>query len=196
MSKKPERYTRQYFDEEAEKLRSRANESRLHNLRNKSVTSLDPQVRKFCVKVAEGYNPSDAARAAGFADPGKTGKDLMRRPTVRKALNVMIERTMQVSEITREDVIEGFKDAINIARQQSEAMGMIAGWREIGKMLGMYEAKVKVEITGGAGELQRQLQGMSDADLLKLVHERSQLLPPIEGELAEDGEFEEVEPRE
>ena len=53
-----------------------------------------------------------------------------------------------MSEITRDDVLEGFKDAIAIARTQSEPMTMIAGWREVGKMLGMYEAKLKIEITG------------------------------------------------
>ena len=185
---------RQKFEAEAAKLKERTTELKLNRIRNKSVQEIDPQARKFCMYMAEGKSGSDAARLAGYADPGKTAQLLMARPTVRRALNAMIERTMKVSEITRDDIIAGFQDAIAIARQQSESMGMIAGYREIGKMLGMYETKVKVEITGGAGELQRQLQGMSDAELLRLVHERSKLLPPIEGELAEDAEYAELIP--
>ena len=180
------------FEEEAQKLREQNNNRRLDRIRNKSVVALDPMTRKFCMKVAEGMTPSDAAVFCGFEDPGKAAQNLMRRPTVKKALNDMIERTMKQSEITREEVLEGFRDAINIARQQSEAMGMIAGWREIGKMLGMYETKVKVEITGGAKQIEQQLSGMSDADLLRLVHERSSLLNQINEEDIAEGEFEEV----
>lgn len=177
------------FEEDAQKLREQVAKRRLDRMRNESILKLDAPVRKFCMKVAEGMTPSDAAAYCGMVDPGKTAQDLMRRPTVKKALNVMIDRTMRMSEITREDVLEGFKDAIAIARTQSEPMTMIAGWREVGKMLGMYEAKLKIEVTGGAGELERQLAGMSDADLLRMVHDRSSLLPPIEGEVVEDGEF-------
>lgn len=180
---------RQRFEDEAEKLAAARTERRLQSSRQRSIRELDPQVRKFCVKVAEGRNPSDAAAAAGYDNPGAAAKNLMQRPAVRKALGIMIEKTMRYSEITRQDVIEGFKDAIDIARQQSEPMGMIAGWREIGKMLGMYETKVKVEITGGAGEVQRQLEGLSDAELLKFMRERNAIT--IEGEV-EDGQFEEA----
>jgi hypothetical protein len=183
------------FEEEATKLREQTKRRRLDCIRNKSIMTLDAPVRKFCMKVAEGMTPSDAAVFCGFEDPGKTAKQLMMRPTVKKALNVMIERTMKMSEITRDDVLDGFKDAIAIARTQSEPMTMIAGWREVGKMLGMYEAKLKIEITGGAGELERQLANMSDAELLRMVHARSSLLPPIEGEVVEDGEFTEEEPK-
>lgn len=178
------------FEDEAEELKRKTTERKLQSMRNKSIVEMDPQVRKFCVKVAEGRTPSDAAALAGFDDPGKMAKNLMARPAVRKALNLMIERTMANSEITRADVIAGFQDAIAIARQQSESMGMIAGYREIGKMLGMYETKVKVEITGGAQEVQRQLQGMSDSQLLEMIRQRNALT--IEGEAeAVDAEFEE-----
>lgn len=178
---------RSHFEAEAQKLREQGTAQRLSRMKNKSIVELEPEVRKFCVKVAEGMNPSDAAALCGYDDPGKTATHLMRRPQVRRALNEMIERTMKISEITRNDVIEGFKDAIAISRQQSEAMGMIAGWREIGKMLGMYETKIKVEVTGGASEVERQLKSLPDEELLRMVHERSALLPDIE-----DAEFEEV----
>lgn len=193
LATKPPRNSKARFEAEAEELKQKTKQVRLDRITSNSIVSLDPQARKFCVKVAEGHNPSEAARLAGYDDPGKMAGNLMKRPTVKKALNIMIDRTMKMSEITREDVIEGFKDAIGIARMQSESMGMISGWREIGRMLGMYETKVKVEITGGAGEMERQLKGMSDADLLKLIHDRSAVLPPLEGELADDGEFTEVD---
>lgn len=185
--KKPLVYDKEYFELEAEKLEAKKTERRLTANQNRSVRSLDPQVRKFCVKVAEGKTPSDAALLAGFDEPGVAAQKLMKRPAVKKALNAMIDKTMELSEMRREDVLNGFKDAIDIARQQSDAAPMIAGWREIGKMLGMYETKVKVEITGGGTELERQIKGLSDAELLAMVHQHSNLLSN-----AIDGEFEEV----
>lgn len=177
--------TKEDFEREAEEHRQRCQKRKLDRMRHESVVNLDPTLRKFCMHIAEGKSSSDAAALCGYDDPGKTAVALLKRTDVRRALNVMIQKTVRMSEITREDVIEGFKDAIAIARQQSEAMGMIAGYREIGKMLGMYETKVKVEITGGAGEIQRQLQGKSDAELLRLISERNALT-------IEDAEFEEV----
>jgi hypothetical protein len=182
-----EKYSKEHFELEKEKLRMQQEERKAKAERVRSVAELDPQVRKFCIKIAEGKSPSDAALLAGYEEPGLAAKQLMRRPGVKRALNGMIQRTMEISEVTREEVIEGFKDAISIARQQSDAAPMIAGWREIGKMLGMYETKVKVEVTGGGTEIERQLKGMSDADLLALIAKRSSLL-----EEAIDGEFEEV----
>ena len=187
MTKKPKDLSeaRKRFEKEAEELREQNSKRKLERSSHNTVLALEPMERKFCALMAEGITASDAAHRAGYADPGKAAKQLLQRPPIRRALNYMIERTMQNSEITREDIIAGFQDAISIARQQSEAMTMIAGYREIGRMLGMYEAKVKIEVSGPATEIQRQLQGMSDADLLKLIHERSAVLPPLEGEYAE-----------
>lgn len=185
--------TKEDFEKEAERHREVCQKRKLDRMRHESVLNLDPTLRKFCMHIAEGKSSADAASLCGYEDPGKTAKTLLRRTDVRKALNVMIRKTIRMSEITREDIIEGFKDAIAIARQQSEAMGMIAGYREIGKMLGMYETKVKVEITGGASEIQRQLQGKSDAELLRLIQERSAIALPKELTEIEEGEFEEVQ---
>jgi len=176
--------SKEVFEKAAQKLSDKNAARKRHT----SVLKLEPQERAFCSNMADGMNKSDAAAAAGYENPGRAALSLVRRPVIQKALNTMIEKTMQRAEITRDDVIDGFKDAIDIARMQSEAMGMISGWREIGKMLGMYETKVKVVIEGGANEIQRHLQGMSDADLLKLMHANSAILPPIEGELADDAD--------
>lgn len=187
MAKNP-RHTKAYFEEQ-DALRKKENARHKETvLRNKSATQLEPEVRKFCTLVAEGKSPGDAAEIVGFEEPGKVAAQLMQRPAVQKALAHMIRRTMEVSETTREDVIAGFKDAIAIARQQSDAGPMIAGWREIGKMLGMYETKVKVEITGGGGEIERQLKGKSDEELLALIQQNSLVMDD-----AIDADFEEVD---
>ena len=117
--------TKEDFEREAEEHRQRCQKRKLDRMRHESVVNLDPTLRKFCMHIAEGKSSSDAASLCGYDDPGKTAVALLKRTDVRRALNVMIQKTVRMSEITREDVIEGFKDAIAIARQQSEAMGMI-----------------------------------------------------------------------
>lgn len=151
----------------------------------KTILEMEPNIREFCLLMAEGKSSHDAAYLAEFPNPAADAKKLLQRSDVRSAMRYLYQRTMEKSEISREDVIAGFKDAIDIARMQSEAMPMIAGWREIGKMLGMYEAKkVEVTIQGDAQAVAKQLQGMSDKDLLKQITDSSNII---------EGEFEEMD---
>lgn len=162
---------------------------KLQRTRAKSLMDLDPMEREFCIRVAQGQSPVDAAAGANFPTPAADAKKLMNRVGVQRALRTLFEKNMEISEVTREEIIHGFRDAIAIARQMADPRTMIAGYRELGLMHGMYEAKVKIEITGGAAQIAAQLQTKSDAELLKVIQENSRILSAEEIEGAEDAEY-------
>lgn len=74
------------------------------------------------------------------------------------------------THITKEDVIEGFRTAIDQAVLITDPMAQIAGWREIGKMLG-YDAPTEVHITlsTDSNALKKQIKSMSDDKLVELL---------------------------
>lgn len=73
-------------------------------------------------------------------------------------------------KITKEDVVQGYKEAVDRARVLGEPAVEIMGWKEISKILG-YDAPTKVDINISASidVMQTQVRGMDDASLAKLI---------------------------
>lgn len=111
-----------------------------------------------------------AARMAGYEDPGVTGYRLMRNPKVQRAIAEARREYAIASGMTKQKVIDGFSEAIDLGRIKGDPISMIAGWREIGKMCGFYEpTKTKVEVSVQGQVLIQRLNSMSDEELLKLA---------------------------
>jgi len=145
---------------------------------------LNDMEAKFVQHMSAGLPQTGSARAAGYADPLKAGKHLMKRPNVLAAVLTERRKTEEHNQMTRKRVMDGFLEAITLARLQADAISMISGWREIAKMCGYYEAvKHKLEITVQGQMMQTQLQAMSDEELLRLadsggnVHEGEVVAP-------------------
>ncbi|MDR3453020.1 MAG: hypothetical protein P4L96_09475 [Rhodoferax sp.] len=69
-----------------------------------------------------------------------------------------------------EDVRAGLLEAVAYARAQMNPMAMISGFREIGKMLGLYAPQVKGVEASADGEVEmNRLNSLSDADLLAVI---------------------------
>lgn len=67
-------------------------------------------------------------------------------------------------------MLAGLLEAVEQARAQSNPMGMIAGLREIGKMLGFYAPEVKKVDLNVAGQVElKRMNQMSDAELLAMI---------------------------
>jgi hypothetical protein len=91
---------------------------------------------------------------------------------------------MTSAQITRADVIDGFMEAINIARLAADPASMIKGWSETAKVLGLYAPEVKkIEMSMNQQRLQSKFESMSDADLVDIIEGRTPLT--IEGEVVE-----------
>lgn len=112
---------------------------------------------------------SAALRMAGYAPNPSTGTALMKNPKVQRAIAEERRAYAIASGMTKQKVIDGFSEAIDLGRIKGDAIAMIAGWREIGKMCGFYEpTKTKVEVSVQGQVLIQRLNSMSDEELLQL----------------------------
>lgn len=115
-------------------------------------------------------NQTAAARQAGFNQPGTSANALMRNPKVLAAIAEERLEYAKASGMTKSKVIEGFSEAIDLARIKADPIAMIAGWREIGKMCGFYEAtKTELKVSVQGKVLLQRLSVMSDEELLALA---------------------------
>ncbi len=74
------------------------------------------------------------------------------------------------AEPGRAEVLEGFQEAIELARLRADPSAMIAGWREIAKMCGYYAPERKqVELSTAGSALRTQYEEMTDADLANVI---------------------------
>jgi phage terminase small subunit len=154
-------------------------------VKNSPYKPLSEQQRLFVrFLVHEQLNPSAAARAAGYSPNPRTAPDLLANPAVRHAIDVAREEYLVASQMTRKKVIDGFLEAIDIARTQAEPSSMIAGWREIGRVCGLYEpTKARLDVAVHGRVVLQRLEAMTDDELLKLIQEHA---TPIEGVFTSD----------
>lgn len=141
-----------------------------------------------------------AARAAGYSPTSASmiASELLRNPKVVAAIAEEREAYAKASGMTKQKVIDGFAEAIDLARIKADPIAMIAGWREIGKMCGFYEpTKAELRVTVQGKVMLDRLNQMSDAQLLELLENESAnrvlegdftvLPPPGEAEEDENG---------
>lgn len=132
---------------------------------------LTEKQRLFVHYWAQGENPDSAAHKAGFL-AGGYGHQLKVMPKIRNLYDIEKAKYIEAAQVTREDVINGFKEAIADAKLMSEPATMIAGWREIGKLCGFYEPKrVDLNINMNGNVVLERMNKMSDAELLKIINE-------------------------
>ena len=119
-------------------------------------------------------NATAAAIRAGYSE--RSARSIAHENMTKPALQaVLAERRGDVAnrlQITREGVIQGLLDAVHLAKEQANPAGMVAGLREIGKMLGYYAPEVKrVEVASDQGGQHAHLLALSDAQLHALVEQ-------------------------
>ena len=113
-----------------------------------------------------GMNPHRAGQLLEIPTP----HDVLKRPHVMAAREAM-RRTLQVkTKITKEDVIDGIKRAIDQGYDIGDPAAQIRGWSEIGKLLNFYEPqRVNVHLTAQLKELRSGIAQMPEEELLRLV---------------------------
>lgn len=155
---------------------------------NKPLTEQQRLFVRFFVH--EKMNQSAAARAAGYASPSDRAIALLKLPQIQKAIAEERAEYRVASGMSRQKVIDGMQEAIDMARELQEPMTMISGWREIGRICGLYEpTKAQLSVSVSGNVMLSRLQTMSDEELLQLTNEQHD---PLEGEF--QIEAEEYEP--
>lgn len=129
------------------------------------MSALTPQEEKFLHNLEVlGLTQQRAAELAGISAP----QQVLQKPEVANHRAHLQESMRRRTQITKDDVINGLKEAIDHAKLTDEPMAQIAGWREISKMLG-YDApkQVHIHLSGTAKDLRKQISGMTDSELVQ-----------------------------
>lgn len=148
---------------------------------------------RYLDNIRMGMDHRPAILAAGWAEPTETLERLKKREIVQKELAKIYRSARRKANITRDEVLCGFKEAIDDAKLAGDPGTQIKGWTEIGKMCGFYapeERKVTVELSNS--DLAKQIDSMSVEELLEIAGQDS--LEIIEGhfEVIEDDDNEET----
>lgn len=130
----------------------------------------------------DGASVGTAMRMAGYAgraqDLVSRGNELLKDTRIQALVASYRHQTREASKVSREDVIQGFKEAIEVGKSKGEGITMVAGWREIARVCGFYEPiKHKIEINHTGEVLMKHIQGMSDAQLLEALKEQEKNEP-------------------
>lgn len=127
-----------------------------------AIENLSTQEVAYVESRLVGNPPVVAARIAGMDDPAEDSVRLEKDLRVRAAIEASVKLNVYERQLTRDDVLAGFMDAVNMSQTATE---LVAAWREIGKVIGAYEPQ-KIELTARNKE---QLQELNDSDLAKIA---------------------------
>lgn len=105
---------------------------------------------------------------------------------VKQARDIVRAEINAGYNISKADVVRGYRDAVDRARLLGEPMTELVGWEKIAKILG-YDTpqKIDINISSTIEVVQSNLRSMSDQDLSKLVGANDVI----------DAEFYEVTPK-
>lgn len=151
---------------------------------HESAALVDPnkpltlQQREFAKLWASGESIATATLRAGYASEA-FGYRMARMPNVLRVYQAEKAAYESASQMTRKKVMDGLLEAVEMAKLMAEPATMVSGWREIGRMCGYYEpVKHTLDINIKGDVTLRQLNSMSDADLLKALHSEAPLALP------------------
>mgnify|MGYP003593905267 CR=1 FL=1 len=137
-----------------------------------STSAITPRQAKFVDEYLVDGNGTQAATRAGYGAAGA------RVAAYRLLTNVAISSAIEAHQradatrlsIERETVLAQLLEAVEMARTQMNPAGMVAGLREIGKLMGFYAPeRVKVAVDAGQAAELRRLERMSDEELVALM---------------------------
>jgi phage terminase small subunit len=155
----------------------KAMQANIKTRQERAATTLNERQRLFVTNyVVRGMSQREAAKAAGYNGSRGSVQKLMQYPKIEQAIKTEQKAFEQALQITRQEVVEGLKEAIDMARVKADPLSMVAGWREVAKICGYYEpVKHKVEVSMNGQVLMHQITAMSDEDLLKLADQANAL---------------------
>lgn len=138
----------------------------------KSSRLLTPKQLRWIDEFLVDGNASAAAVRAGYSERSARtiAHENMTKPDVQAVLQA---RQMDVANdllITRQGVIQGLLEAVDMGREQRNPAAMVSALREIGKILGFYAPESKrVELTAVQTGLHGHFVEMNDEQLLALM---------------------------
>jgi hypothetical protein len=141
----------------------------------KTASSLTQRQARFVEEFLLDANGTQAAIRAGYgvASARVTAHRLLTNAAVSEAIGTRQHADRQRLGMAREDVLKGLLEAIDLAREQMNPAGMVAGLREIGKLMGFYAPQhVNVSVGAAPSDELRRMEAMSDSELEAFVATR------------------------
>lgn len=134
------------------------------------MPALTPKQARFAEEYVLDHNGAAAAVRAGYSarSAKQIANELLTKPDLQSAVQAQEALAAAEMSVTRQRVMRELLEAVALAREQSNPAGMIAGWREIARICGLYAPErvtVGVEAVGPENNFAR----MSDAELLAMV---------------------------
>ena len=115
-----------------------------------------------------GMTRKEASEYSGLA-PG-TISQLLAKPEIKEYIGKIQKQEEKKFKITREQVLEGFMEAIQDAKLLSEPATQIRGWEQIAKMEGFYAPERReVDLPEDTKEMIRSLQDLDTDTLAKIA---------------------------
>lgn len=135
-------------------------------------TVLTAKQARFIDEYLVDANGTQAAIRAGYGAAG--ARVAAYRLLTNVAVSSAIEARQRADAIRlsmeRETVLAQLLEAVQMARVQMNPAGMVAGLREIGKLMGLYAPeRVKVAVDAADAMRLRRLETMSDVELVKMM---------------------------
>lgn len=145
---------------------------------NKPLTEMQ---RHFVREWAKGETVRTALARAGYTPGDSIGYRMAKMPNILKMYREEKAKYEQAAQMSRKKVMDMHLEAFEMAKLMSEPASMVSAAREIGRMCGYYEPVKHVIEHNHSGEVTlRQLSGMSDAELMKLMQSDVPLLQRVE----------------
>ncbi len=136
------------------------------------LEKLSVRQEKFVEHYSLCGNAAEAARLAGYSarTARVIGPENLTKPAVKAALAARQQAFQEELKVTKDDVLTGILNAIQLAKEQQNPAAMISGLAQIAKLCGFYEPDVsRIEISGEALRLKQQFAAMSDDELLAVI---------------------------
>lgn len=140
------------------------------------LPKLTPRQRLFVDEYVLCNNASEAARRAGYSEKtaGAIATENLQKPAIRQAIEALRSDNAARLDLTRQDVLAGILEAIEMARVMADPTAMLAGYRDLARMCGFNEPEVhRVEASPSASAVVARFVAMSDEELAALVSGRA-----------------------
>ena len=133
---------------------------------------LTSKQKRFIDEYMVDRNGAAAAARAGYSTrcAKEAAYELLTKTHILAVLREKQAADAKRLKLSRENALEGFLEAITLAQAKADPAAMIAGWREIGKVLGFYAPEQRtVKLTANGDALRAQYEALSDEELLAIT---------------------------
>ena len=118
------------------------------------------------------FNGAAAAVRAGYSPKSarSIAHENLTKPDIQTVLQARQAVTAKELQITRQGVIRGLLDAVEMGRLQQNPAAMVCSLREVAKILGFFAPEVKrVELASVENPAHTKFNAMTDAQLFAVV---------------------------